>query len=79
LSVNVGAAGYSGGLLEIRDRDAHRTIAQVPNPDRGDGVLFKLDRTLEHRVTPVTSGMKTAFAGWFRDGTPLRDELRAAV
>jgi hypothetical protein len=79
LSVNLGAAGYDGGVLEIRDRDTRRTVAQVPNPARGDGVLFKLDRTLEHRVTPVTSGVKTAFAGWFRRGTPLRDELRAAV
>jgi 2OG-Fe(II) oxygenase superfamily len=78
LSVNVGAS-YGGGVLEIRDRDTQRTIARIPNPARGDGVLFKLDRALEHRVTPVTNGVKTAFAGWFRRGTPLRDELRAAV
>jgi hypothetical protein len=78
LSVNVGAS-YGGGVLEIRDRDTQRTIARIPNPARGDGVLFKLDRALEHRVTPVTNGVKTAFAGWFRRATPLRDELRAAV
>jgi predicted 2-oxoglutarate/Fe(II)-dependent dioxygenase YbiX len=78
LSVNVGGS-YGGGVLEIRERATRRTIAQVPNPGRGDGILFRLDRALEHRVTPVTNGAKTAFAGWFRRGTPLRDELRAAV
>jgi len=79
LSVNLGPARYEGGVLEIRERATGRRTARVPNPSRGDGVLFKLDAALEHRVTPVTSGMKTAFAGWFRQGLPLRDELRATV
>ncbi|SRR6266542_2979382 len=76
LSINLGSSGYSGGVLQMRDRGTAGTIAQVPNTGRGDAVLFKLDPALEHRVTPVTSGIKTAFAGWFRRGTPLRDELR---
>lgn len=79
LSVNVGPVRYKGGVLEIRERATGRRIARVPNPSRGDGVLFKLDPALEHRVTSVTSGVKTAFAGWFRRGVPLRDELRATV
>jgi hypothetical protein len=37
-----------------------------------------IDR-LEHRVVPpVASGVTTAFADWFRRGTPRRDELRKA-
>ena len=79
LSVNVGPARYEGGVLEIRERATGRRIARVPNPSRGDGVLFALHPGLEHRVTSVTSGVKTAFAGWFRCGLPLRDELRATV
>ena len=79
LSVHLGPAAYEGGVLEIRDRATRRRIAHVPNPSRGDGVLFKVDPALEHRVTLVTNGVKTAFAGWFRHGRPLRDELRAAV
>jgi hypothetical protein len=79
LSVNLGSAAYEGGVLEIRDRATRRPVAHVPNPSRGDGVLFQVAPELEHRVTPVTSGVKTAFAGWFRRGRPLRDELRAAV
>jgi hypothetical protein len=30
---------------------------------------------LQHRATEVTAGVKTAFAGWFRSGPSLRDEL----
>jgi hypothetical protein len=78
LSINIGLSGYDGGLLEIRDRATRGPIVQLPNRTAGDAVLFELDRSLEHRVTPVTSGVKTAFAGWFRRGTPLRDELRQA-
>jgi predicted 2-oxoglutarate/Fe(II)-dependent dioxygenase YbiX len=78
LSINIGSSSYDGGLLEIRDRATRATIAQVPNTTPGDAVLFELDRSLEHRVTPVTNGVKTAFAGWFRRGMPLRDELRKA-
>jgi hypothetical protein len=79
LSVNIGSADYDGGLLEIRDRATQRIVARVPNTGRGDGVLFRLHDALEHRVTPVTRGVKTAFAGWFRHGTPLREELRGAA
>jgi hypothetical protein len=79
LSVNVSTSSYAGGVLEIRDRTTGRMSAQICNGVRGDAVLFGLDPSLEHRVTAVTSGVKTAFAGWFRHGTPLGDELRKAV
>ncbi len=79
LSINIGSMMYEGGTLQIRERDTERVIADVRNTRPGDAVLFRLDARLEHRVTPVTSGSKTAFAGWFRAGVPLRDELRAAA
>jgi 2-oxoglutarate-Fe(II)-dependent oxygenase superfamily protein len=78
LSVNLGA-GYRGGELQLRQRGAARAFAVVPNTCPGDAVLFRLDESIEHRVTPVTSGVKTAFAGWFRRGRPLRDELKRSV
>jgi hypothetical protein len=79
LTVNISAAEYVGGALEIRERGSRNTIARIENPVAGDGVLFRLDRAFEHRVLPVKTGVKTAFAGWFRRGTTLRDELRGAV
>jgi hypothetical protein len=76
LSVNLSTSNYDGGVLEIRDRRTRLPVARIPNTGKGDAVLFKLDSSLEHRVTPVTAGVKTAFAGWFRRGTPLGEELR---
>ena len=78
LSVNLGP-GYRGGELQLRRRGAARPFAEVPNTRLGDAVLFRLDESIEHRVTPVAAGVKTAFAGWFRRGRPLRDELRRSV
>jgi len=82
LTVNLGtssdAGSCEGGVLEIRERGTGRVIAVVRNTRPGDAVLFRLDRQLEHRVTALSSGTKTAFAGWFRAGILLRDELRAA-
>jgi hypothetical protein len=75
LSVNLEPEPYEGGLLQIRDRDSERVIEEVENVGAGDAVLFRIDAALQHRATEVTAGVKTAFAGWFRSGPSLRDEL----
>ena len=75
LSVNLEPEPYEGGILQIRRRDSEEIIEQVENVGAGDAVLFRLDAALQHRATAVTAGVKTAFAGWFRSGPSLRDEL----
>jgi hypothetical protein len=80
MSVNLGPDAYEGGVLELRDRPSGRVLDAVPNPTPGDAVIFALDPTLQHRVTRVTSGVKTAFAGWFcGGGRSYFDVLRSAV
>lgn len=67
MSVNLSAAPYSGGLLEIRDAESKQVLERVPNTGPGDAIMFMLDRSLEHRVTAVEGDApKTAYAGWFR-------------
>jgi hypothetical protein len=67
MSVNLSEAPYSGGLIEIRDSDSKEILERVPNTGRGDAIMFRLDRSLEHRVTAVEGDApKTAYAGWFR-------------
>ena len=56
-------------------RDSEQIIEQVENVGAGDAILFRVDAALQHRATEVTGGVKTAFAGWFRSGPSLRDEL----
>jgi hypothetical protein len=75
MSVNLEPAPYEGGVLQIRRRENEAIIAEVENVGAGDAILFRIDTALQHRVTAVTSGVKTAFAGWFRSAPSLRDDL----
>ena len=65
MSVNLGGA-YSGGVLQIRERDSKRLLVEVTNPGKGDAVIFRLSKQLEHRITEVTQSTKITFAGWFK-------------
>jgi hypothetical protein len=66
LSINLGDAPYSGGVLEIRDRQSKRVLQRVANTGFGDAVIFRIGRELQHRVTAVEGSVpKTAYAGWF--------------
>ena len=75
MSVNLEPAPYEGGVLQIRRRESEEILAEVENVGAGDAILFRIDAALQHRATAVTSGVKTAFAGWFRSAPSLRDEL----
>lgn len=65
MSVNLGEE-YSGGLLQIRNRGSQKLLAEVSNTQRGDAVIFRLSKQLEHRITEVTKSTKITFAGWFK-------------
>ena len=77
MSVNLGPGVYEGGLLELRDRSTAQVLDRVSNIVPGDALLFRLDAALQHRATPVTSGVKTAFAGWYFAGESYPAHLRA--
>ena len=79
MSVHLGPGSYGGGILEVRDKGSERVLGAVANTTPGDAVIFPLDPSLQHRVTAVTSGVKTAFAGWFCDGRTYFDLLRSAA
>jgi len=67
LSVNLSTEIYSGGVLQIRERRSKRIEQEIANVGFGDGVVFKLDKSLEHRITDIEGEIpKTAFAGWFQ-------------
>lgn len=77
MSVNLGPGTYEGGLLELRERASERVLATISNTVPGDGLLFRLDAALQHRATPVTAGVKTAFAGWYFGDESYPAVLRA--
>lgn len=65
MSVNLGG-GYSGGVLQIRERGSKRMLVEVTNAGKGDAIIFRLSKQLEHRITEVTERTKITFAGWFK-------------
>ena len=66
LSINLNAAPYEGGTLQIRSAGTHEIMCEVYNRNSGDAIIFPVDEKLEHRVCEVESGAaKTALAGWF--------------
>ena len=79
MSVNLGPDYYGGGVLQLRHTGADNILAEVHNTGLGDALLFRLAPGLEHRVTRIESGVKTALAGWFASGTPLAAADRVRI
>jgi 2OG-Fe(II) oxygenase superfamily len=85
MTVNLGQAPYSGGILELREKSSEKVIDQVTNTGPGDALVFRVDPSLEHRVSAVEGDVpKTAFAGWFlsdeaSDPTPPVFQLTTAA
>jgi hypothetical protein len=78
LTINLSPAPYAGGVLQIREALSKTMLQEVPNTVLGDGVLFRLDPSLEHRITELQSGPpKTAFAGWFHSQPDFLARLRS--
>ena len=77
MSLNLSREIYSGGVLQIRNRESEALISEVANTGSGDAVVFRLSRDLQHRITEVEgSASKTAFAGWFRAQPNVSSSLK---
>ena len=82
MSVNLSDDPYDGGVLAIRPKGSTESLAELHNTGPGDAILFRVHIDLEHRVSSVTAGVKTALAGWFASAPPwplpARDQPVAA-
>ena len=77
MSLNLSREIYSGGVLQIRNRESEALISEAANTGSGDAVVFRLSRDLQHRITEVEgSASKTAFAGWFRAQPNVSSSLK---
>ena len=80
ISINLSDGPFSGGLLQIRERESLRITAEVSNTGPGDAVIFRLGGDIEHRVTCVEGHIpRTAFAGWFQSQPDFREILRRGM
>jgi len=67
LSINLGAKPYFGGELQIRQGADGPIVYSRSNTEPGDALLFRIDRSLKHRVTRLVREVpRTVLAGWFR-------------
>ena len=79
MSINLGQEDYVGGVLQIRNGDSKKIVAEVRNTSAGGAVIFRLSQSLQHRITEVEGAEpKTAFAGWFRANSRLGSLLKRA-
>ncbi len=80
MSINLSAAPYTGGLLQIRNRDTGEICTEIANTGPGDATVFRIAPFLQHRVTPLTGTVpRTAYAGWFVATPDFAAELRARL
>jgi hypothetical protein len=67
VSINLSTGVYGGGVLRIRKVGSQQILSEAHNTGFGDALIFRVDPSLEHRITPVEGDVpKTAMAGWFK-------------
>lgn len=78
MSINLSREEYSGGVLQLRERESGETVSEITNVRAGDAVVFRLARNLQHRISEVTGkAPKTALAGWFKAQPHFSQLLKA--
>jgi 2OG-Fe(II) oxygenase superfamily len=79
LSLNLTSGRFEGGELHLRECESKRMHTEIANTGQGDAIMFRIDGSLEHVVTPVTGAVpKIAWAGWFRRDSRLPELDRLA-
>ncbi len=77
MSINLGDHPYEGGVFRLRSAMSGSVLDDVANTGEGDALLFRIDESLEHQVTPIAGAVeKLAFVGWFRSEPAFLDILR---
>ncbi len=71
VTVNLGTEPYEGGRFEMKRRGAEAAFFAHAHVQPFGALIFAIDKTLMHRVTPVTAGgPRTVFGGWFLSEPP---------
>ena len=77
LSINLGTDPTQGGEFQIRDSSEPRKLHRTVKNNFGDAHLFRVDKRLMHRVSPLKGTVpRFCTAGWFVSRPDLRDLFR---
>jgi hypothetical protein len=80
VSINLSTGVYGGGVLQIRNVGSQPILSEAHNTGFGDALIFRIEPSLEHRITPVEGDVpKTAMAGWFKTQPEARSLFARGV
>ena len=69
LSINLSPKPVEGGAFHLRRKKTGEILRTVPSGRFGDAHLFRIHRSLEHKVSRVQgTEPRCTYAGWFRGG-----------
>lgn len=78
MSLNLSEGDYEGGHFLLRTKKTDKIHKEVSYKNWGTAHLFRIDKTLEHKVTKVTGAIpRVAYAGWFRSEMGFKDYLKS--
>jgi hypothetical protein len=78
MSLNLSEGDYEGGHFLLRTKKTDKIHKEVSYKKWGTAHLFRIDKTLEHKVTKVVSEIpRVAYAGWFRSKMGFKDYLKS--
>ena len=77
MSINLSRDLYSGGILQIREKNSLGILHEVANTGLGDAVIFRISPQLQHRVSKIEGAVaRTAYAGWFQSEPNFLSQLK---
>ena len=69
LTINLSPKPVEGGAFHLRRRKTGEILRTIPSGRFGDARLFRIHRSLEHKVSLVQgTEPRCTYAGWFRGG-----------
>jgi 2OG-Fe(II) oxygenase superfamily len=66
MTLSLGTDRYKGGFFQMREKDSGKILREFGQIEAGDAFIFKIAPELQHRLTVVSEGRRTAGVGWFR-------------
>ena len=77
ISLNLSEGNYEGGHFLLRTKKTKELHKEVSYKNWGTAHLFRIDKTLEHKVTKVFGAIpRVAYAGWFRSEMGFKDYFK---
>ena len=74
LTINLSSEPFRGGSFQIRSRETGELFRTVSRTRFGDAHLFRIHKSIEHKVFPVRgTEPRYAYAGWFIGGVDSLD------